>query len=288
MRVASEADIGLSWRDSGARRQPRAVDKVIRVRRARPAGRARSHADAQTAPGRRLSPLRLQQGRCRRRHRRRRAAIHRSRAAAAARLRAAAAEHTFEQGAERIRAMLDRVHPPPLSAEPRRPSTAHRRGQPRSQVLHGDPRAPAVAARRRGPTRPPWPRLNKHDPAASGAGRRADLVICEWCGPNAVWYSRHRRPGQRLIIRLHRFELDGVWPSQVAIDAVDRVVCVSESYAALTREPDRLAGAEGGPHPELGRQPRPRPTEARWRAVPPGPHRDGTGPQAPRPGPRRA
>jgi len=81
-----------------------------------------------------------------------------------------------------------------------------------------------------------WPALAKQDQGVSQAlVEWADVVICEWCGPNAVWYSHHKRPGQRLIVRLHRFELDGPWPSHVAIDAVDRVVCVSESYAALTR-----------------------------------------------------
>ena len=26
-----------------------------------------------------------------------------------------------------------------------------------------------------------------------------DVVLCEWCGPNAVWYSRNKRPGSRLL-----------------------------------------------------------------------------------------
>jgi glycosyltransferase involved in cell wall biosynthesis len=157
------------------------------------------------------------------------------RAEAAARLRAAASEHSIEQGADRIRAMLDQVHPPALQAEPRtRPLRigvashdlkfftailAHLRSLPDVEVRLDE-----------------WPALSKQDLSSSQAlVEWADIVICEWCGPNAVWYSRHRRTGQRLIVRLHRFELDGVWPSQLAIDAVDRVVCVSKSYAALTQ-----------------------------------------------------
>ncbi|GAA3849210.1 glycosyltransferase family 4 protein [Streptomyces coacervatus] len=76
-----------------------------------------------------------------------------------------------------------------------------------------------------------WPALARHDPAASRElADWADVVVVEWCGPAAVWYSRHKRPGSRLVVRLHRFELDAEWPRQVDIDAVDRVVCVSPHY----------------------------------------------------------
>jgi glycosyltransferase involved in cell wall biosynthesis len=86
-----------------------------------------------------------------------------------------------------------------------------------------------------------WPALGSHDPNVSRelAGW-ADVVVCEWCGPNAVWYSewlkKHGRPGQRLVVRLHRFELYGAWPGRLDIDAIDQVVCVSPHYADLTRK----------------------------------------------------
>jgi glycosyltransferase involved in cell wall biosynthesis len=80
-----------------------------------------------------------------------------------------------------------------------------------------------------------WTALNEHDEAQSRQlNRWADVVICEWLGPNAAWYSRNKRPGQRLVVRLHRFEVYGRYPGQVKIDAVDQVVCVSPHYAALT------------------------------------------------------
>ncbi|GAA3305178.1 hypothetical protein GCM10020295_58250 [Streptomyces cinereospinus] len=80
-----------------------------------------------------------------------------------------------------------------------------------------------------------WPALARHDPAAGRAlADWADVVVVEWCGPAAVWYSRHKRQGSRLIVRLHRFELDAEWPAQVDIDAVDRVICVSAYYARRT------------------------------------------------------
>ncbi|MGI5233055.1 glycosyltransferase [Actinoallomurus sp. CA-142502] len=86
-----------------------------------------------------------------------------------------------------------------------------------------------------------WPALGKHDPEVSRElAAWADVVVCEWCGPNAIWYSewlkKHGRPEQRLVVRLHRFELYGAWPGRLDIDAVDQVVCVSPHYADLTRK----------------------------------------------------
>ena len=82
-----------------------------------------------------------------------------------------------------------------------------------------------------------WAALGKHDPTASRElAAWADVVVCEWCGPNAVWYSRHKRRGARLLVRLHRFELASPYPGQVKIGAVDQVICVSKHYARLCRE----------------------------------------------------
>jgi glycosyltransferase involved in cell wall biosynthesis len=82
-----------------------------------------------------------------------------------------------------------------------------------------------------------WAALGEHDAGASTElAQWADVVICEWCGPNAVWYSRHKRRGSRLLVRLHRFELYSHYPAQVRIRAVDQVVCVSRHYARLCRE----------------------------------------------------
>jgi glycosyltransferase involved in cell wall biosynthesis len=82
-----------------------------------------------------------------------------------------------------------------------------------------------------------WESLGEHDAAVSKElAEWADVVICEWCGPNAVWYSRHKRRGTRLLVHLHRFELYSHYPGQVKIGNVDQVICVSEYYAQLTRE----------------------------------------------------
>jgi glycosyltransferase involved in cell wall biosynthesis len=82
-----------------------------------------------------------------------------------------------------------------------------------------------------------WASLGEHDPAVSKElAEWADVVICEWCAPNAVWYSRHKRRGSRLLVHLHRFELYSHYPGQVKIGNVDQVICVSDHYARLTRE----------------------------------------------------
>ncbi|MBW3606279.1 MAG: glycosyltransferase family 4 protein [Actinobacteria bacterium] len=92
-----------------------------------------------------------------------------------------------------------------------------------------------------------WDGHAKHDEVASAALRDwADVIICEWALGNAVWYSRHRRAGQRVIVRLHRMELDTEFPAAVAIDNVDRVVVVSELFrdkavAQLGWPADRIA-----------------------------------------------
>lgn len=82
-----------------------------------------------------------------------------------------------------------------------------------------------------------WQGVRSHDTYRSTElAAWADVVICEWCGPNALFYAARKRSGQRLIVRLHHFELDAQWPYQIDIDQVDAVVCVSAHYAQRARE----------------------------------------------------
>jgi glycosyltransferase involved in cell wall biosynthesis len=76
-----------------------------------------------------------------------------------------------------------------------------------------------------------WTSLHAHDaPASERALADADTIICEWAGGNAVWYSQNIRPQQRLIIRLHGFEVHGDWLPDIDITKVDTVVLVSEFF----------------------------------------------------------
>lgn len=60
-----------------------------------------------------------------------------------------------------------------------------------------------------------------------------DTVFCEWCCENAVWHSTHKRPGTRLIVRLHRFEAFRDFPSRVNWSAVDALIVVSAHFRDL-------------------------------------------------------
>lgn len=80
-----------------------------------------------------------------------------------------------------------------------------------------------------------WTSLHRHDAERSRALLAdADVVLCEWAGPNAVWYSREKLPHQRLVVRLHMFELGGPWLQDIDVEAVDALVCVSDHFADLT------------------------------------------------------
>jgi glycosyltransferase involved in cell wall biosynthesis len=57
-----------------------------------------------------------------------------------------------------------------------------------------------------------------------------DTVFCEWCCENAVWHSANKRPGSKLILRLHRFEAFRDFPARVAWDNVDALIVVSEWF----------------------------------------------------------
>lgn len=76
-----------------------------------------------------------------------------------------------------------------------------------------------------------WPKFRVHDEERTlEVLDRADVVLAEWCGPNAVLASHRVRADQRLVVRLHRFELTQPEWRDVRIEAVDAVVAVSEPY----------------------------------------------------------
>ncbi len=58
----------------------------------------------------------------------------------------------------------------------------------------------------------------------------ADIVFCEWCCEQAVWFSHNKQDKQKLIVRLHRFEMFSNFPSRVNWPAVDALIVVNESF----------------------------------------------------------
>jgi glycosyltransferase involved in cell wall biosynthesis len=80
-----------------------------------------------------------------------------------------------------------------------------------------------------------WQGHARHDESSSARCRdEADVVFCEWCLGNAVWYSKHKRPGQRLIVRLHRQEFFGKprarFLENVDWDAVDAAITIAPHF----------------------------------------------------------
>jgi glycosyltransferase involved in cell wall biosynthesis len=55
---------------------------------------------------------------------------------------------------------------------------------------------------------------------------RADLVFCEWCLGNAVWYSKRILPHQRLFIRLHNQEMNLPYLDRVDWRRVERLIAI--------------------------------------------------------------
>jgi glycosyltransferase involved in cell wall biosynthesis len=166
-------------------------------------------------------------------------AMHRDpavRALAVERCRRAAEAFTLEAAADRLRSYLDRAFPPidgaRFGSEPLKLGVASHDLKFFTRLLEYFRSLDNVEVRV-----DEWQALREHDVSQSQKlAEWADVVICEWCGPNAVWYSRHKRANQRLIVRLHRFELDAGYWKNVDIDEVDAVVCVSPHYARLTQE----------------------------------------------------
>jgi glycosyltransferase involved in cell wall biosynthesis len=79
-----------------------------------------------------------------------------------------------------------------------------------------------------------WRSLHAHNGDATDALMDwADVIISEWCGPYAALASRRVRPDQRLIIRLHRFELHDGYCAEVDIDNTEAVVAVDPHYREL-------------------------------------------------------
>ncbi|MHC3468975.1 glycosyltransferase [Streptomyces sp. 7R007] len=239
MRIAADCDLGLGWRDPVLDSSLELSTKVLEfgalglpvVLNRTPAHEALLGADYPLfVPGRAaLADAAEAVVRAAREPRARRLA--------ADRCREAAQRHTLRRAADRWRAHLERAFPPvpPALAARTRPLRVGVAGHDLkflTRLLDHLRALPGLEVRL-----DTWPALSRHDPAA---GREladwADVVVVEWCGPAAVWYSRHKRRGSRLIVRLHRFELEAAWPRQVDIGAVDRVVCVSPFYRRRTLE----------------------------------------------------
>jgi glycosyltransferase involved in cell wall biosynthesis len=76
-----------------------------------------------------------------------------------------------------------------------------------------------------------WTGHNKHNIQNSKALlRQADIIICEWCLGNAVWYTQNKLSHQKLLIRFHRQEIETDYPKKLNFKAIDYMIFVGEHY----------------------------------------------------------
>jgi glycosyltransferase involved in cell wall biosynthesis len=166
------------------------------------------------------------------------------RAAAAAATHAASREFTFARVAARFADHLPAPpaapHPTPARSEPggSRQRDSNGAAPARRVLLAGHdlkftgPIREAIASTGATIAEDVWASHTEHDERASRAAlEQADTILCEWCLGNAAWYSRNKRPDQRLVVRMHRMEVYTDHPAAVEIDNVDQVVCVSRHIA---------------------------------------------------------
>lgn len=74
-----------------------------------------------------------------------------------------------------------------------------------------------------------WTTTLKHDAKKSKELLEwADIILCEWAVGAAVFYSQNKKPNQKLLVRLHRFEITTQQPQQINFDNVDKVIVVSD------------------------------------------------------------
>lgn len=79
-----------------------------------------------------------------------------------------------------------------------------------------------------------WQGHSKHDEEQSHRLlNQADTIFCEWGLANAVWYSRHKKTGQKLVTRVHAQELRTRHLDQCRHNDIDHYIFVSPYYFEL-------------------------------------------------------
>lgn len=73
-----------------------------------------------------------------------------------------------------------------------------------------------------------WSNHTQHDEVASKRLlRQADSIFCEWTLGNAIWYSKHKLKGQKLVGRLHLQEIKSALFPSIPFEAFDTVIFVA-------------------------------------------------------------
>ena len=64
----------------------------------------------------------------------------------------------------------------------------------------------------------------------------ADIIFAEWCHSNAVIVSKKARPGQKVLVRLHRYEMTTPWVKGVVWKNVDDFIFIAPHVRDQTVE----------------------------------------------------
>ena len=74
-----------------------------------------------------------------------------------------------------------------------------------------------------------WKTTSQHDQKLSEQLLDwADIILCEWAVGPAVFYSQNKQEHQKLLIRLHRFEITTEQPYKINAENVDSFIVVSD------------------------------------------------------------
>ncbi|TCM68379.1 glycosyltransferase involved in cell wall biosynthesis [Acinetobacter calcoaceticus] len=74
-----------------------------------------------------------------------------------------------------------------------------------------------------------WTTTLRHDPKKSKELLQwADVILCEWAVGAAVYYSNNKLEHQKLLVRLHRFEITTSQPGLIDFNNVDKIIVVSD------------------------------------------------------------
>lgn len=82
-----------------------------------------------------------------------------------------------------------------------------------------------------------WSGSEKHSEDLSNLQlKKTDIIFCEWCLGNALWYSKNKLPHQKVVIRLHRWEMKRDYWKKINWNNVDTLICISPYYVRLMKE----------------------------------------------------
>lgn len=65
---------------------------------------------------------------------------------------------------------------------------------------------------------------------------QANVIFCEWCLGNAVWYSKHKLPGQKLVVRLHEQEMRLPFLDRIDWSQVEALILICPGNLAQIRK----------------------------------------------------